>query len=581
MTLPTASQVLKQCLDASPPATVQETVDRVMISLQNSQSDWERSTKQEATDVLNIAIEQPALFVDIAKHIPTSWIDFLSGTESLWSKIITQMLEETLAEGANKASPVFSLVRRWTHHQSIHSVAENKDQRAQFYWETMKVVAHHPKGEEFATIVRATKGPVRQWMEDFHKIVGNRDQIDGVSVFETLLLNLPPTPASNILWVWRMDKTAYWYKDFPADQMRYSSLSPQSLVYALKKNVSGDLPVSMCKNIFSWKEPLKVIQEIKTQLLHSSERFMHNLTIDCLKFPLAENVWSELKKSPLEFFLTFDAPQHHDVLMKPFVVPEPRGLLKHKTSEHMLGFAIQLWEMAGKLEPMPADPWGRLTHVLDQCGLLPHVVLNSVEEIKSENIRWSALEELDPAVVGWSNFRPCASDISKVVAPPEVNDDEKRMVLMKMVQTDPLQYHTFIKIHPDFVPDQFTPKQSHMIVKTLCDNIKWDKSPVSEIQWMSNFLNDIKINGEVDVRSMLLSSFMGHHHQPSNMLATVLTEDSERSRVLQDVLRNSTNEIFPYTQPHERAFEQVVQKFLLMEAANYNAASSAPSKRKM
>lgn len=578
MQLLTAPEVLRQYLDTSPPSTVEETVNQIMMSLQESQSDPVRSTKHEATEVLSAALAQPDLFVDIAKRVPTSWIDFLNGTEILWPKIIKQMLEETLVEGANKASPVFSLVRRWTHNQSIHSIASNNDQRTQIYWETIKVLATHPKGEEFATTVRATKGPVRQWMEDFHHMVANRDQIDGMSVFETLLLHLPPAPASNLLWIWRMDKADAWYKDFPTNQMSQSSLSPFSLVYAIKRNLAGGIPDAICKSIFSWNDPLKIIQEIKTQLPNCSEQFVQNLIVKHLHFPMAENVWHELKQHPLEFFLALDAPMHHEILIKPFVAPEPRGLLKYKTSEQLLYFAVHLWETAGKVEPTTTDSWMELTHALGQCGLLPHVVLNSIGEIQSERMRWEILQDVAPTLAGWSNFRP---SVLEDFTPPAVDDTQKRMILMKMVQTNPIHYHTFIKKNPNFIPNQFTRKQSHTIVKTLCDNIKWDVSPVSEIQWMSNFLMDIKMNSEIDVRSLLLWSFIEHYKQPNDMLANILTEDSERSRVLQDVLRNSTSEEFPYTLPHERPFEQVVQKFLLMEASNYNAACTAPSKRKM
>ena len=576
----TAPDLLSQLLQKSAVPDAEQIGTSVILSLQNSVNDPDRDCKDETTQVLHLAITRPDVFVSIAKHIPTAWIDFLSGSHDLWSKIIDQMIEEVLAQGADKPSPLFSLVRRWSHPQSTYSFLSAQCSVQQIYWETMKTIALHPKGQQFVTRVRSTKGPVRHWLENFHIDINNSTQIDGVAIFEKLILDLPPTPVSDSLWLWRMEKSRAWYRDFPSDKIHRSSLSPHALAYTIAKSTSGSVSPSIRNNIFSWKEPLKVIQEMKSQLAGGvTIPFVNSLIEENLVIPMSEKVWKTLQQNPLEFFVALDVHRHTSNLMKEFASPQPLVSLQDKHSHHLLQFAVDLWTRMGKLPPTPDNIWEDLTVALHDGGLLPHVMLNSLDcFIASEDIRWGEIKHRCPTAVKWADLRP--SQENSAVITPKTQEDEKRMIMMKMIKNNFHHYNQLIKGSPDLIPKELTPKQSHQIAQALCDNIKWDAFPLQEIAGMSEFFKEIKILNQTDVRSLLLWSFLRHYKKTADALSHLLTEDSNEGDLLKKVLHASTSEAFPYASTYERPFEQVIQKFLLMEAANYSEASSI-TKRKI
>lgn len=576
----TASDLLSQILQQSPLPCAEQIGDSVFLSLQESVKNPTRSHKEETTQVLHLAIAHPDIFISLAKQIPTSWIEFLSGPQNLWSKVINQTIEEVLTQGADKPSPLFSLVRRWSHPQSGHSIVVHQCSAPQIYWETMKALAFHPKGEEFAIKVRSTKGPVRQWMEDFHIDINNSAQIDGVAVFEKLILELPPTEASNSLWLWRIEKAHAWYRDFPSDKIYRSSLSPYALAYTIAKSTSGSVSPSIRNNIFSWKEPLKVIQAMKAQLAGGvTVPFVNNLIEGNLVIPMPGKVWNVLQKNPLEFFAALDVSRHTSNLMKEFLFPQPQGSLQDKHSNHLLKFAVDLWKKMGELPPTSDSMWGDLTVAFHRCGLLPHVVLNSLDcFIASEDVRWNDIKHKCPEALKWAALRPSQGSLN--FEPSKMEEDEKRMIVVMMMKNHSLNYHNFIRQSPTLIPKELTKKQSHRIAQTLCENIKWDASPLQEIAWMSDFFKEINISNETDVRSLLLWSFLQHYQRSADTLSYLLTEDSNEGELLKKVLHSSTSAAFPYASTYERPFEQVIQKFLLLEAANYTQASSI-TKRKI
>lgn len=576
----TPSDLLSQLLQQSPALFAEQIGTKVLLSLQNCVNDPDRNYKEETTQVLHLAITHPDVFVSIAKHIPTAWIDFLSGPHNLWSKIIGKTIEEVLTQGADKPSPLFSLVRRWSHPQSVHSVVVTQCSASQIYWETMNALALHPKGEEFVTKVRSTKGPVRQWMENFHIDINNNAQIDGVAVFEKLILDLPPTQASNNLWLWRMEKSRAWYRDFPSEKIHRSHLSPDALAHTIAKSTSGSVSPSILSHIFSWKEPLKVIQEMKVQLPAGVfTPFINSLMEQNLVIPTSEKLWNVLQKDPIEFFTALDASRHTSHLMKEFLYPEPSGSLQSKHANHMVKFAVDLWTKISLLPPTPESPWEEMTVAFYQCGLLPHVVLNSLDcSIASEDVRWNSIKSRCADALKWAAFRPSLNNVEPILS--QMDEDEKRMVLVNMIKNHSHNYRSVIKQCPTLIPKELTRRQSHQIVQTLCDKIKWNESPLQEIAWMSEFFKEINISSETDVRSMLLWSFLHHYQRSADTLSHMLTEGSFEGNLLQEVLLASTSEAFPYASTCERPFEQVVQKFLLLEAANYTQTSLI-SKRKI
>lgn len=576
----TASDLLSQLLQQSPAPSAEQIGASVFLSLQESVNDPTRNHQEETTNVLHLSIAHPDTFVSIARNLPTSWIDFLSGSDNLWSKIIDQTVKEVLTQGANKPTPLFSLVRRWSHPQSIHSVVISQCSASQIYWETMQALALHPQGEEFITKVRTTKGPVRHWVENFHSDIFNGAQIDGVAVFEKLILHLPPTQASNSLWLWRMEKSHTWHKDFPSDKIQHSHLSPYALAYTIAKISPGSVNPSILSHIFSWKEPLKVIQEMKMRLNAGVfTPFVNSLVEGNLVVPMSAKMWNMLQKNPLEFFAALDASRHASHLMKEFLSPEPQGYLQSKHANQMVQFAMDVWTKMGRLPPTSENPWEELTVALHLCGLLPHVVLNSLDcFIESEDVRWNNVKSKCPDALKWAAFRPSCNNLES--PPAKMDEDEKRMIMIKMVKNHSHNYHTFITQSSSLIPREMTKKQSHHMVQTLCNNIKWEGSPLQEIAWMAKFCKEIKTSNETDVRSLLLWSFLHHYQRSADTLSYLLTDDSGEGELLQKVLRASTSEIFPYSSTHERPFEQVVQKFLLMDAANYTQATSI-TKRKI
>lgn len=576
----TASDLLSQLLRKSPAHSAEHISASVIKSLQESVNDPVRNHKDEATQVLRLATVHSDIFIRVAKQIPTAWIDFLSGSPNLWSNIIDQTIEEVLTQGADKPSPIFSLARRWSHPQSPYSFLNAQCSVQQVYWETMKTIALHPKGEEFVTKVRSTKGPVRQWLENFHVDINNSTQIDGVAIFEKLILDLPPTPVSDNLWLWRMEKSRAWYRDFPSDKIHRSSLSPHTLAHTIAKSTYGSVSPSILNNIFSWKEPLKVIQEIKLQIAGGvAIPFVNSLIEENLAIPMSEKVWKTLQQNPLEFFVALDVYRHTSNLMKEFLSPQPRGSLQDKHSNHVLQFAVDLWTKMSKLPPTPDNIWEDLTVALHDCDLLPHVILNSLDcYISSEDVRWSGVKNRCPTAVEWADLRPSRGN--SVGTTSKMQEDKKRMIMMKMMKNHSQNYKQLITDTPDLLPKELTPKQSHQIVQALCDNIKWDAFPLQEIAWMSEFFKEIKVLNETDVRSLLLWSFLSHYQKTADTLSHLLTEDSNEGDLLKKVLYASTHEAFPYTSTYERPFEQVIQKFILMDAANYSEASSI-TKRKI
>lgn len=579
-----APELLKQLLSQSPCPAVEEVSRLVCAALQNSAT--ELNKKDQATQVLLDVIHKPDLFVALAKHIPTPWIDFLGGTSSLWSKIIDQTVNEVLFEGASFSSPLFALVRRWTHPNSIHAVKPNQHPTAQLYWLTLQTIALHTKGGEFVECVRTTKGPVRQWMEYFHKSVNHTDTVEGAPIFEKLMLDLPPTPASDALWVWRLDKNYSRCIQLPYEQMHRSPLSPSSIAYAVFKNSPGAIPQQVRDCVFSWGRSLDVIEEIKNRYaLHVSADFVNRLIDENLNFPLSQKVWDSFGEDPMKFMHALNMDAHHNGLMAKYSTGEVRRSGNGKHGEKILEFASKIWQDAGKMQETEEDPWNKLTLLLHKTGLLPHVIFKSWNcSIASENKRWSKIEEglknEDDSAWVWKIFRAPQQHPSV-----NISEDLKRLALLEMVISvdQPLHYQQVIDNTPNLCPSELTVRQRYAVAKTLCDRITWDEQPIQQIAWLEDFFKQMNnMSQTVDTRTLILQSFMSHYKIPSGQeMADLLTQNSTQGHLLQNVLRHTTDANFPYDQSLERPLSQVIEKFLLLEATNYSSVTVAPSKRKI
>lgn len=574
-----APELLKNLLNQLPPLSIEDVSSRVGAALHRTTNPTQRVT--QATQVLFESVETPDLFVALAKHIPTPWVDFLSGDHSLWSKIINQTVNEIQCKGAGTAHPLFALVRRWSHPQSVHGIKSTQHPISQLYWSAMETIALHDSGNDFVETVRSTKGPVRQWMDDFHRHVGHPQNIDGVSLLEKMMLDLPRTPTTDRLWIWRVERNSQWdqgYKELPYDKLCRSTLAPSILAFTIWRNKPGQIPDNLRKNIFRWDNPLELINELKNRYSASAvSDFLNSVIEEQLKFPLSENVWKAFVGDPLKFMLSLDI--HADVygLMDEYKNTEPRRSRKNHT-EKVIQFMAKMWQDAGRMQKSENDPWIKLTHALHTTGLLPHVVFKSWGcLIESENIRWKELNCVEDPIVMWNVVRN-----SQELTPISLSEDFKRLVLLKMMECAPLQYQQMIEHNPDICPSELTNRQRLTIAKTLCDQIVWNEQPLKKIQWMADFFKQVNnMQSSIDARTLIIRSFLTHFNIASDALAATLTHDTESGRLLQDVLRHTTDEQFPYDHQYERPYSQTIEKFLLLEATQYNSHTVPPSKRKM
>ena len=574
-----APRLLQNLLAQFPPRSPEDISSRVVAALHSETTPTQRI--QYATQVLSDSVATPEVFVALAKHIPTPWIDFLNGAPSLWSQIIDQTINEIQSNGAGASHPLFALVRRWTHPQSVHGITSSQHPSIQLYWTAMQTIALHDKGYDFVQSVRATKGPVRQWMDDFHRHIAHPETIDGVPLLEKMMLDLPRTATSDSLWIWRVERNSQWdrgYEELPYEKLRRSPLSPSTVAFTVWRNSPGKIRPNLRKNIFTWDTPLELIQEIKNRYAdYIFSDFAKNLIEDNLNFPLSENVWKAFVADPLKFMVVLDVSADFYRLMDEYKNAPPRHSGK-KSVEKIVQFMSKMWQDAGKMQKNENDPWINFSHALHVTGLLPHVVFESwgccIEE---ENLRWNELKNIDDAACVWKMIR-AQEDLINI----DITEDTKRLILLKMMELNPLQYQQMVHNNPDLRPSELTSRQCLTLTQTLCDQIAWSEQPLQKIEWMANFFTQMKnIHSLVDARTVIIRGFMKHFNIASDVLANTLTHDNETAGLLQDVLRHTTHAQFPYTQSHERPYAQTIEKFLLLEAAQYNGHATTPSKRKM
>lgn len=570
-----AIEVLHHVRAKIPKLSIDDMATSVLASINTA-------TPQETSAVLRSALQEPDLFIKLAKSTPTAAIDFLSVApyqSSLWGEIIDAMVDQVVTKGANNASPIFSLVRRWSHLQSTHCINPSVHSHAVVYWETIRALALHPKGEEFVKAVRSTKGPVRQWMDDFHYDVANGECVENQTILNHFLFDLPPTAASNALWLWRIDKTYRLSDTIDWGKMGLSSLSAESLAKLIYKNQVHQIQKEIIENIFSWQNPVEVIIETKKLFSeHIKKHFTESLISTHLNFPLSQNVWTNLSKNPMAFFTAMDAQEYSSNLLKEYSLSAPRGVPKSKVTDCLVGFASKLWMDVSQRSYDKNDIWSDFTVVLHTVGLLPHVVLNTLKQsIANEHIRWTNVEIANPEAAAWKIFRHPAAKVS----PNVLSLDHQRFGFIKLLCSDPIACQILIEHNPTLCPKELTFEQQHKCAKKMCGHIQWNDHPIEKIVWMSEFFKNIDCSMTgADIRSILLAEFKNHFEISNDELPTVLTENSETAQLLQDVLRHSSSNFFPYTGSHERMYAQTIEKFLLLEAANYTH-HAFPNKRKI